>query len=499
MSSSLFHPTLCATLHGVSRGEHVRQFRGLQYGTIPYRFANPEPPAALSGEVDCTDYGPRCPQNHVDFRHLLRIPQDEEIPAQDEDEFRCLNLEVTSPVLKTLPERPYPVLVWIHGGSQAVSFGTNASGLCDPTGLVQKSIDMAEPIIAVTINYRLNMFAFGDCASERNLALRDQQQALEFVKAHISGFGGDPENITIAGESAGAVYCHAHLLMGRPARQCILQSGTLHLSPPQPRGTAEMLIARVANELSRLGNWTLRDAPMSKMLEAQERLGLGSFYLQMEEKLEGWEERIGDHFQRVLIGDTEYESVLWRNGIESLSPEYICDAFDSAGEAAPALKKLYGIISDRPVSCKLGALDLLNDARFSLPIDLFMKQCQQAKKPSFRFLVDQPNPWQTSSRAHHGVDLLYLFNAYDLSHNHPAQEIARSMQEKWIMFIHGQDPWKPGEAFAFGPFGESRLLSPQALNARRRQQHVAALAALGSQKVNEIVARLATGRSSLLN
>jgi hypothetical protein len=68
-----------------------------------------------------------------------------------------------------------------------------------------------------------------------------------------------------------------------------------------------MLIARVTNELSQLGNWTLRNAPVSKMLEAQERLGLGSFYLQMEEKLESWEERIGDDFQRVLIGDTEYE------------------------------------------------------------------------------------------------------------------------------------------------------------------------------------------------
>ncbi|EEU40127.1 uncharacterized protein NECHADRAFT_33545 [Fusarium vanettenii 77-13-4] len=499
MCASLFHPTLGATLHGLSGGGDVWQFRGLEYGAIPYRFANPEPPATLSGEVDCTYYGPRCPQNHVDFRHLLRIPQDEEIPTQDEDEFRCLNLEVTSPALKALPERPYPVLFWIHGGSQAVSFGTSASGLCDPTGLVQRSIDMAEPIIVVTINYRLNMFAFGDYSSERNLALRDQKRALEFVKTHISGFGGDPENITIAGESAGAVYCHAHLLMGSPARQCILQSGTLHLSPPQPRKTAEILIARVSDELSRLGNWTLRDAPVSKLLEAQERLGLVSFYLQMEEKLEGWEERIGDDFQRVLIGDTEYESVLWRNGIESLSPEYICDAFDSAGETALALKKQYGIVSDRPVSCKLGALDLLNDARFSLPIDIFVKRCQQAKKSWFRFLVDQPNPWQTSSRAHHGVDLLYLFNTYGLSHNEPAQQIARSMQEKWVSFVRGKDPWEPGGVFAFGPFGESQLLSPQGLNARRRQQHVAALAALGSQKVNEIVAKLATGKSSLLN
>ncbi|RSL68810.1 hypothetical protein CEP51_012449 [Fusarium floridanum] len=499
MSPSLVHSSLGVTLHGVSRGDHVWQFRGLQYGAIPYRFANPEPPATLSGEVDCTGYGPRCPQNHVDFRHLLRIPQDEEVPVQDEDEFTCLNLEVTVPSLASLPERPYPVLVWIHGGSQAVSFGTSASGLCDPTGLVRKSIDMAEPIVVVTINYRLNMFAFGDRASERNLALRDQQLALEFVKAHIAGFGGDPDNITIAGESAGAVYSHAHLLMGSPAHQCILQSGTLHLSPPQPRTTAENLIDKVSNELSQLGNWTLRDAPVSKLLEAQERLGLGSFYLQIEERLEGWEERIGEHFQRVLIGDTEYESVLWRNGIESLSPEYICDAFDSAGEAAPALKKQYGIIPDRPVSCKLGALDFLNDARFSLPIDTFMKRCQQSKRPCFRFLVDQPNPWQSSSRAHHGVDLLYLFNGYDLSHNQPAQDIACSMQEKWIMFIRGKDPWGSGEAFAFGPFGESRLLGPQGLSARRRHRHVAALAALGSQKVNEIVAKLATGRSSLFN
>lgn len=64
---------------------------------------------------------------------------------------------------------------------------------------------MAEPIVAVTINYRLNMFAFGDCASEKNLALRDQQQAVEFVKAHISGFGGDPVSSIQAVGSAPAV------------------------------------------------------------------------------------------------------------------------------------------------------------------------------------------------------------------------------------------------------------------------------------------------------
>lgn len=84
------------------RGRSTAPTTGMQHtGTFIVQAVNPS--------------SPRCPQNHVDFRHLLRIPQDEEIPAQDEDEFRCLNLEVTSPALKTLPERPCPVLMWIHG------------------------------------------------------------------------------------------------------------------------------------------------------------------------------------------------------------------------------------------------------------------------------------------------------------------------------------------------------------------------------------------------
>lgn len=184
-------------------------------------------------------------------------------------------------------------------------------------------------MVVVTINYRLNIFAFGDLESDRNLALRDQQRAFDYVGSHISGFGGDPvstcqphsqlikllisycqDNITIAGESAGAVFCHAHVLTGVSVRQCILQSGTLHLSPPQPRAMAEKLIAKIQVTVKDLSGENLRSSKVSTLLEAQAKLGLQSFTLQEEDRLEGWREKTGD-FHRLLIGDTEYEVSRW--------------------------------------------------------------------------------------------------------------------------------------------------------------------------------------------
>ncbi|KAF5018399.1 hypothetical protein F66182_9628 [Fusarium sp. NRRL 66182] len=375
-----------------------------------------------------------------------------------------------------------PVMIWIH----------------DPTVLVARSASLGKPIIVVTLNYRLNMFSFGDGTDEGNLALKDQRRAIEFVKLHITPFGGDPDNMTIAGESAGAVYCHAHAVMGVSARQCILQSGTLYLSPPRPKSTAETLIRSVSEHLAQAGGWTLRTAPVSVLLEAQRKLQLESFYLQMEEPLEGWQEATCN-VERVLIGDTEYESVLWRNGIETLSPSFISDAFDLAGEKSAYLKRHYGIVTDRPVSCKLGALDLLHDARFSWPIEMFIQQHRSSGRPAFRFLVDQPNPWQTSSRPHHGVDLVYLFGGFDFSFDHAAQRVSAAMQERWITFVHGHDPWEREDSFAFGPVGECKLLSHVELAARRRVRHFDLLRDIGQERVELIVQTLAAGRSSLLN
>lgn len=126
----------------------------------------------------------------MDVRHLLRIPEDFAIAPEPEDEFECLNLEITCPP-KSSTTGPLPVLIWIHGGSQIVTFCSAASKICDPTKIVADSIKAGKPIIFVSINYRLNIFSFGD-GNEKNLALKDQRLGIEWVRRNIAGFGGDP-------------------------------------------------------------------------------------------------------------------------------------------------------------------------------------------------------------------------------------------------------------------------------------------------------------------
>lgn len=126
----------------------------------------------------------------MDVRHLLRIPEDFAIAPEAEDEFECLNLEITCPP-KSSTAGPLPVLIWIHGGSQIVTFCSAASKICDPTKIVADSIKAGKPIIFVSINYRLNIFSFGD-GKAKNLALKDQRLGIEWVRRNIAGFGGDP-------------------------------------------------------------------------------------------------------------------------------------------------------------------------------------------------------------------------------------------------------------------------------------------------------------------
>ncbi|KAF9871486.1 FAD binding domain-containing protein [Colletotrichum karsti] len=394
-------------------------------------------------------FSPRCPQIPVDIRHLLRIPPDITLPVEPEDEFKCLNLDVTAP--KEHAGQKLPVLVWIHGGSQSVTFGSAASGLCDMSQIVSDSSNMGQPIIAVAIQYRLNIFAFGDENTSANLALQDQALALNWVQAHIAGFGGDPEAVTLFGESAGAVYCHAHLVTGAPARQVILSSGSLQLSPPQPRDRAAFMRSTLNNCLETLGDFDISTAPAEIMVQALEMSGIQSWFLQMEPSLEGWQEVPGGA-ERVLVSDVQNEAVLFRDGIWSMTAAEIVGIFDLAGEHSEALKRCYNIYPDRESSCKLGALDFINDSKFLLPVQELVQLGKDAKTPVYQCIIDEANPWQPSNGAHHAIDLVLLFGGFDLSFSPAAERTGEQMRRAWIRFINLQEPWSSGSCAAFGPY-----------------------------------------------
>ncbi|KAJ6488863.1 sterol esterase [Mycena sanguinolenta] len=194
-TSTVFLPY--GTFQGSTTG-NATQFLGVPFAQAA-RFQSPKEPASLRGIQNATSFGPACPQ-----QRLSPIPDfvASTYPSVSEN---CLSLNVFRPTIKD-PSVKLPVFVWIHGGG----FEVGSSRDYDLPPVVEQSIQMAQPIIAVTANYRLNALGFlgGKEVAEAgisNLGLRDQIFALEWVQKYISLFGGDPDKVVMGGVSAGSM------------------------------------------------------------------------------------------------------------------------------------------------------------------------------------------------------------------------------------------------------------------------------------------------------
>ncbi|MGI6254058.1 MAG: carboxylesterase/lipase family protein [Acutalibacter sp.] len=204
-------------------------FRGVPYAQPPVgelRFRRPQAHTPWEGILDCTKFSPRCPQadlTAMDF--YSKEFYDEMVPPESED---CLYLNIWTPA-DAAPDAKLPVLFWIHGGAFMHGCGTEKE--FDGEGFARKGV------ILVTINYRVNVFGFfthPDLEAENpehvsgNYGILDQIFALKWVKENIAAFGGDPEKVTIDGQSAGCMSVQAIIsspLSKGLLRGAILQSG----------------------------------------------------------------------------------------------------------------------------------------------------------------------------------------------------------------------------------------------------------------------------------
>ena len=217
-SSDLIVRTEAGELRGAPENG-VAVFRAVPYAAPPVgklRFAPPQPMPPWSDVRDATRDGPIAPQGRSRLAHVMG---DFERP-QDED---CLTLTLWTPDPRPA-KSGRPVLVWIHGGA----FSSGAGSLPWYSG---ESFARQGGLVAVSINYRLGALGFLCLpgTSDGNLGLLDQVAALRWIRANIGRFGGDPDNVTVVGQSAGAGSIAAMMTM--PAARGLFRRAIMQSTP----------------------------------------------------------------------------------------------------------------------------------------------------------------------------------------------------------------------------------------------------------------------------
>ncbi|XP_077524587.1 acetylcholinesterase-like isoform X1 [Amblyomma americanum] len=229
-----------ATIISATDGRPVSCFRGIPYAEPPLgelRFKKPTPKKPWRGKRSDFRRPPMCPQLPVRINSFFVISPHDPI---SED---CLYLNVFAPFHND--STPRPIVVYIHGG--AFTLGGISLPIFDAVELAGRG-----DLIVVTIAYRLGALGFlnmGIEDSPGNMGLYDQRLALRWVKENARSFGGDPDRITLMGQSAGAISVSMHLLSPNSSglfRRAFLQSGSPFITgfistPAQAAGRASLL------------------------------------------------------------------------------------------------------------------------------------------------------------------------------------------------------------------------------------------------------------------
>ncbi|MFN2747999.1 carboxylesterase/lipase family protein [Bacillus sp. z60-18] len=445
------YETIVETHFGKLKGRAengVRVFKGVPYAKPPVgdlRFRKPQRMDAWEGERDAFEFGPVCPQPDGLLAQAI------EGVHKSED---CLYLNVYTP---EEADRDLPVMVWIHGG--AFYLGAGSEPLYDGTQLAKQG-----KVIVVTINYRLGPFGFLHLSSiddsySSNLGLLDQIAALEWVKENIASFGGDPENITVFGESAGSMSIASLLAMPKAKglfQKAIMESGaTATMSAKLAKAATERFLSILnidSNHADRL-----RDVSDQELLQAADQLravmGENIFELiflpVVDEKTMPMKPEIAvakgsANGINLLIGTNRDEGALFFTPESDLLPESkIYDVLEEylGKEAADIASALY------PRSWQ-GQVDMMTDLIFWHPSVVFAS-AQSRHAPVFMYRFD----WHADSehppfnKAAHGLEIPFVFGNMDILEwltgtkvNEETLLLVQQIQGAWLSFARFGNP-----------------------------------------------------------
>ncbi|MET0282994.1 MAG: carboxylesterase/lipase family protein [Polyangiales bacterium] len=430
------------SLRGKVVGNGVRSFLGIPYAKPPLgelRWKPPQAAESWSGTRDATQFGKRCAQ--VASATL----QNE--ASQDED---CLYLNVWAP----RDAEKLPVMFWIHGGgnvngsaSEPVPF-VKSGVFYDGTKLAERDV------VVVSINYRLGVFGFFDHAAlgadGANQGLRDQRAALAWVAENAAAFGGDPQNVTIFGESAGSYDVCAHVAspLSRGAfHKAISQSGgctTLQTTAAE----AEQQATTFATAVGCTGDAALtclRGKTVAELLAAPSDFGPNVDGAFMPEQWRALYDRGEIAKVPYILGSNTDEGTLFAQGVTIADQASYDAALASAFAAAsaPAVAALYpasNFPNGKPNAFHAAYARAVGDARLVCTTHDAAARALAAGSKVYAYNFDIFAPIGDLG-ATHGAELTSVFGTSPaFAPGSPALAASEQIQRYWTRFAKTGDP-----------------------------------------------------------
>jgi para-nitrobenzyl esterase len=454
--SDLIVETRYGKVQGYEQGS-ISVWKGIPFAQPPTRerrFRAPQPPELWTGVREATAFSPMAPQVQEAPAAMVGANRVVDLRPISED---CLYLNIWSP--GTEGEKR-PVMVWIHGG--AFTLGSASDPWYDGTSFAAK-----HNIVVVSLNYRLGILGFvylkdlagADAGYTGNCGLLDQIAALEWVHENIAAFGGDPDQVTVMGESAGAMSIGT--LLGMPAakglfQRAILQSGAAGnlTTRPQASNVAQALLAKLGLETSQLS--ALADVPVEALLKVQPELGREFGGIRAFSPIIDGETLPQHPFAMITQGSAADVAILagtnrdeWRlfalmSGGLKVDEEQLKQIFGD--EAQQALAIYTAARADKSPELAWG--DIMSDLVFRMPtIRLAEGQVRQGA-PVWMYRFDWESPvFGGRLGAAHAVELPFVWNTLDteisrrFTGDSPSrQPLADLMHASWAAFISSGNP-----------------------------------------------------------
>ncbi len=454
------------------REDGLNIFKGIPYAVPPVgerRFTAPEPAKSWGGIHPAVSFGPSCVQPPLPATSLYA----DEPKVMDED---CLTLNVWAPVTA----EKAPVMVWIYGG--ALQRGSSAAPMYDGAAFAKRGI------VFVSINYRLGVFgwlAHPELSAESlhgasgNYGLLDQIEALKWVRANIAAFGGDAGNVTIMGESAGALSV-SYLLTSPLANglfdKAIAESPNIRAVPKLKEAgyglpSAEQFGLTLANKVGAADISALRAMDAVELAHASMK---ARFWAQGT--IDGWSlpRQVVEVFDAgaqapvpLLAGFNSGEvrsQAMFLPPVPESAEAYEAEISKRYGDLALAFLKVYPATDMRE-----SMLATLRDAIYGWASERMVKGQSDAGLPSYLYIFDHCDEASKDRGlcAFHASELPYVFGQVgegaQLPTNWPKpmgaddKALSAAMMEYWVGFARdgkptsaGHDAWLPyaeGEAY----------------------------------------------------